>query len=128
MVHLIVRCTDKKPLASYREYNNKHPTQVPRVFKEVTRDEMYTLMGILICVGANNSNASHTKGMWKPSSFPLYRETMGMRCFWQICRFIRFDDANTRPERMQTDKAAPIRDLWLMLKGNLSKMYTHRKV
>jgi len=53
--------------------------------------------------------------MWKTTSYPLYRVSMGINRFWNILQFIRFDDANTRQERQQIDKAAPIRDIWVML-------------
>ncbi|CAK1602590.1 unnamed protein product [Parnassius mnemosyne] len=38
-------------------------------------------------------------------------------------RFIRFDNESTRNERVKTDKAAPIRDMWTMLNENLKKHY-----
>ena len=37
--------------------------------------------------------------------------------------FIRFDDANTIAQRMESDKAAPIRDIWTMLNSNQAKHY-----
>ena len=40
-----------------------------------------------------------------------------------ILRFIRFDNENTSAERAQTDKAAPIRDILIMLNRNLEKAY-----
>ncbi|CAJ0968605.1 unnamed protein product [Ranitomeya imitator] len=43
--------------------------------------------------------------------------------FKMILRFIRFDNENTRAERVQTDKAAPIRDIWTMLNSNLERAY-----
>ena len=48
---------------------------------------------------------------------------MGINRFWNIIRFIRFDDANTRAQRMEIDKAAPIRDIWTMLNNSLPKHY-----
>lgn len=61
--------------------------------------------------------------MWKTTSYPLYRASIGIYRFWNILRFLRFDDANTREERQRTDKAAPMRDLWTMLNSNLRKYY-----
>ena len=40
-----------------------------------------------------------------------------------MLRFLRFDNKSTRAERVKTDKAAPIRDIWIMLKRNLEKAY-----
>lgn len=41
--------------------------------------------------------------------------------FKMLLRFIGIDDQNTRTERAKMDKAAPIRDIWTMLNGNLEK-------
>ncbi|CAM1319692.1 Uncharacterised protein r2_g2804 [Pycnogonum litorale] len=43
--------------------------------------------------------------------------------FKMMLRFFRFDNENNRAERAQTDKAAPIRDMWTMLNGNLERAY-----
>ncbi|XP_019697919.2 piggyBac transposable element-derived protein 4-like [Harpegnathos saltator] len=123
MIYIIVRYTNKKVLAMYEEYNNKYPEKEPRVWKNVTLNEMYAFLGILICAGANNSNTDHVEEMWKSSSYPLYRATVGINRFKSIIRFIRFDDFNTRQQRLSEDKAAPIRDLWNMLNANLYAVY-----
>lgn len=75
MVDIIVRCTNKKAEAVYQEYNGKHPKREPRVWKKVTRNEMYSFFGILLCAGVHNSNTDHVTVMWKKASFPLYRAT-----------------------------------------------------
>ena len=46
--------------------------------------------------------------MWKSTSYPLYRATMGLNIFRAILRFIRFDDANTHQTRTEKDKTALI--------------------
>lgn len=61
--------------------------------------------------------------MWKVDALPLIRAAMSRDRFKMILRFIRFDNENTRAERVQTDKAAAIRDLWIMLNNNLEKAY-----
>ena len=43
--------------------------------------------------------------------------------FKMMLRFIRFDNENTCAERVHTDKAAPIRDIWIMLNRKLEKLY-----
>ena len=40
-----------------------------------------------------------------------------------MLRFNRFDNENTRAERVQTDKGPPIRDIWIMLNRNLKEAY-----
>lgn len=123
MVDIIMRHTNKKATSVYEKYNQKNPTKKQLVWKDVTPRELYAFLGILIMSGANNSNTDHTTDMWKATAHPLYRATMGINRFWNILRFIRFDDANTRDVRIKEDKAAPIRDLWTMLNSNLSKLY-----
>lgn len=123
MIDIIVRCTNKKATAVYKNYNETHPARKQAVWKYLIPRELYAFFGILIAAGANNSNTDHTTDMWKTTSYPLYRAAMGINRFWNILRFIRFDDVNARVQRMKDDKAAPIRDIWTMLNSNLSKMY-----
>ena len=61
--------------------------------------------------------------MWKRDALPLVRAAMSDDWFKMMLRFIRFDNENTREKRAQTDKAAPIRDIWIMLNKNLEKVY-----
>src|ERR1044071_5533645 len=42
-------------------------------------------------------------------------------------RFIRFDNDITRPQRCRSDKAAAIRDMWIMLSSNFEKGYRSRE-
>jgi len=44
-------------------------------------------------------------------------------CFKMMLRLIRVDNENTRAERAQTDKAAPMRDIRVMLNRNLERAY-----
>jgi len=83
---------------------------------------MYAFLGILICASANNSNTDHVSKMWKSSSYPLYRATIGNR-FKSILHFIRFDEFNMRQQCLREDKIAPIRDLWNKLNANLCTIY-----
>ena len=93
------------------------------VWQNLELQEFYAFLAILITSGANNSNTDNTKDMWQSYSYPLYRAAMGINRFWNIIRFIQFDDANTCAQRVETDKAAPIRDIWTMLNSNLAKDY-----
>ena len=61
--------------------------------------------------------------MWKGDALPLIRAAISCDRFKMMLRFIRFDNVNTRAKRAQADKAAPIRDIWIMLKRNLKKAY-----
>ncbi|XP_071567686.1 piggyBac transposable element-derived protein 4-like [Temnothorax nylanderi] len=122
MVDLIIRHTNRKAEEVYNKYNAENPNS-QRSWKAVTPQEFYAFSGILICSGVNNSNTDHTSEMWKTTSYPLYRAAMGYKRFRSILRFIRFDDPRTRQTRAETDKLAPIRDIWTILNSNLNKMY-----
>nr|XP_047129361.1 uncharacterized protein LOC124809345 [Hydra vulgaris] len=123
MADIIIRHTNKKANLTYATYNEKNPGKKQLVWKNLELQELYAFLAILITSGANNSNTDNTKDMWQSYSYPLYRAIMGISRFWNIIRFIRFDDANTRAKRMEMDKAAPIRDIWRMLNNNLAKHY-----
>ena len=123
MADIIIRHTNKKAISTYTAYNEKNPIKKQLVWQNLELQEFYAFLAILITSGANNSNTDNTKDMWQSYSYPLYRAAMGINRFWNIIRFIRFDDANTRAQRMEIDKAAPIRDIWTMLNNNLPKHY-----
>lgn len=123
MADIIIRHTNKKANLAYTAYNAKNPEKQPLVWKNLELQEFYAFLAILITSGANNSNTDNTVDMWQTYSYPLYRAAMSINRFWNIIRFIRFDDAITRAQRIETDKAAPIRDIWTMLNSNLAKHY-----
>jgi len=123
MVDIIVRHTNAKANSTYAAYNSQIPEKIQLKWDNLTVTEYYAFLGVLIMSGANNSNNDHSTEMWRSTSYPLYRASMGLNRFWNILRFIRFDNANSRVERMKDDKAAPIRDIWEMLKANLTKLY-----
>ncbi|CAL1687546.1 unnamed protein product [Lasius platythorax] len=123
MIDVVLKCTNQKACAVYNEWNRKNPDKNQKVWKSVTSREFEAFLGILITAGANHSNTDHTTDMWKITSYPLYRATMSLNRFWNILRFIRFDDSNTRNLRLKDDKAAPIRDIWTVLNSNLRKHY-----
>lgn len=123
IVDIIVRHTNKKARSVYQDYNKKNPTKQPLCWKDLTATEFYAFMRILIASGANNSNTDHVFDLFKYNSHPLYRATMGLNKFCNIIRFLRFDDANTREQRLKADKAAPISEIWTMLNCSLINMY-----
>ena len=61
--------------------------------------------------------------MWKSDPLPLLRAAMSRDRLKMMLRFIRFENKNTRAERVHTDKAAPIRDIWIMFNRNLEKPF-----
>jgi len=115
---MVVRYTNKKATAEYKKYSKKKSS-----YDRMWRQEIYAFLGILIMSGTNNSNTDHTTDMWKSTAYPLHsRATMKINRFWNILRFIQFDDS-TRITHIKENKTAPIQDLWIMLNSNLLKLY-----
>ena len=61
--------------------------------------------------------------MWEGDPLPFIRAAMSRDRFKMMLRFIRFDNENTSAERVQTDEAAAVRDVWIMLNRHLEKLY-----
>lgn len=123
MIDIIVRETNRKADRVYAKWNAENPDKPAKKLKEFTQDELYAYIGILITMGVHHSNSEPVNVLWKSDSYPLYRATTPINRFRDICRFIRFDNENTRNDRLQSDKAAAITDIWLMLNANLSSKY-----
>ena len=108
MADIIIRHTNKKASSTYATYNEEKPGKKQLLWLNLELQEFYAFLAFLITSGANNSNTDNTIDMWQSYSYSLYRAVMGINRFWNIMCFIQFDDANTRAERMESDKAAPI--------------------
>lgn len=111
IIDIIVHHTKVRSL--YQPFNEKNLTK-PLNWKELTPTELYAFLGVLTS-GASNSNTDHVFDLFKCNSYPLYQATMGHNKFANII-FLHFDDANTRQHSQ--DKAAPINEIWMMLKLN----------
>ena len=106
---------NKFPLASGRL-----PSQT---FEPFTEAELLAFIGILIAASVHRQNKENLDDMWKGDALPLIRAAMSRDRFKMMLRFIKFDNENTRAERAQTDKTAPVRDIWIMLNRSLEKAY-----
>ncbi|KAF2891392.1 hypothetical protein ILUMI_14781 [Ignelater luminosus] len=127
---IILRETNGKGRKVTEDYNNNliqkynaFERPPPKAFKPFTEEKFVVFLGILLEAGVHKSNKEHISEMWKPESLPLFRVAMSRDRFKMFLRFIRFDKQNTRDERAETDKVAPIRDIWTMLNRNLEKNY-----
>ncbi|XP_050723831.1 uncharacterized protein LOC127002185 isoform X2 [Eriocheir sinensis] len=79
----------------------------------VTVMELKALLGILIASGIKGDNHAETAQMWSPfEGCPLYRSTMTNARFCFLLSALRFDNSDTRSQRLLEDKLAPIRSLW----------------
>ncbi|XP_050335819.1 uncharacterized protein LOC126762820 [Bactrocera neohumeralis] len=105
MADIIIRHTNKKAISTYTAYNEKNPEKKQLEWKILELQEFHAFLAILITSCANNSNTDNAREMWQPYSYPLYRAAMSINRSWNIIRFIRFDDANTRAQRLESDKS-----------------------
>ena len=94
-----------------------------KTFQPFTEAELLAFIGMLIAAGVHRQDKENLDDMWKGDALPLIRASMSRDRFQMMLRFIRFDNENTRAERAQTDKAAPIRDIGIMLNRNLEKAF-----
>ena len=92
-----------------------------KTFQPSTEGELLAFIGVLIAAGVHRQNEENLDDMWKGDALPLLRAGMSRERFKMMLKFIRFDNENTRTERAQTDKAAPIRDIWILFNRNLEK-------
>ena len=92
--------------------------------KPVDNIEICAFIGVLFTAGHLKSSDVSIDRLWsKRYGPPIFRAIMSKNRYHEICRFIRFDDKNSRNERCVNDKLAPIRDLWERVNNNLGKFY-----
>ncbi|KAJ8962229.1 hypothetical protein NQ318_018201 [Aromia moschata] len=71
------------------------------------------------------TNLDEVRALIGLSGIEVFRLTMSLRRFRTLLRFIRFDDIETRQERVALDKLAPIRTLFDHFNENLKNSYNH---
>lgn len=120
---LICRYTNKKANDVFSAWNAASPDKPPRQWAPLTQMELQAYCGILIAMGSFRSNYERVPDLWNSNSFPLYRATMSLNRFKAITRFLRFDDRETRANRLITDKATAITEIFELVNENLIKYY-----
>lgn len=119
MQNIICRHTNRKAEKEYYKWNAENPNKKVLIWDALQEEELLAYIGLLIVIGSHRSNYEAVDQLWKKNAFPLYRATMSVRRFYNITRFIRFDFDVTRQTRIETDKAAPISEIFEMLNANL---------
>jgi len=80
--------------------------------KNVEIIELKAVIGLLYFAGSVKGNNTDIQELWSPFSSSIFRMTMSEQRFKFILLCIRFDDKNTRQERIATDRLAHIREIW----------------
>ena len=88
-----------------------------RVYKEKWKPTDYiklqAYIGLLMLAGVYKSYNEAIENLWnKRKGQHIFHLTMSMKRFKIISRVIKFDNCSTRTHCRQTDKLAPIRELW----------------
>ncbi|XP_028982645.1 uncharacterized protein LOC114841719 [Diachasma alloeum] len=95
------------------------------IYKDLTISELKASLGLLYFSGLQKTNNTNLEDLWSYEFGPtLYRATMPLRRFKVILSSLRFDDKSTRDYRRETDKLAPIRDVWQQFVSNCRKYYS----
>ncbi|GBM95363.1 hypothetical protein AVEN_255074-1 [Araneus ventricosus] len=106
MLEIIVKCTNK--------YNSTVSNLFSRESDARLTDniESKALIGLLLLAGVLRSNRHILEELWSTDGMgiEMLRTVMSLKRFQFLLRCCRFDDKETRNERRNTDKLAPIRE------------------
>lgn len=106
-------------MATQRQAGTYGPTE-PR--------EILALLGVLIAAGQQRDNHLSLLEMWSAvTGCPLYRAAMSKGRFEFLVSCLRFDNPDTRVERLKEDKFAPVRKVWDMFIDNCRRLYVPRE-
>lgn len=87
--------------------------------------EIKALIGLLYLSGVQIAAHLNLEELWSLRfGSSLFRATMPHNRFEFLISCLRFDDKETRAERRNTDKFAPIRQIWEMFVENCRSLYT----
>ena len=130
----IVIYTNKEILSQRENYTRDRPaidedvanTNVrPSYVRDTNVIEIKALCGLYYYAGALNMNSVTTKELFnKETGLPFFRATMSESRFAFLTNCLRFDDKDTRKERRETDRLAPIRDVFQVIISKCSELYT----
>ncbi|XP_063227959.1 piggyBac transposable element-derived protein 4-like [Bacillus rossius redtenbacheri] len=123
---------DESILDSVVAWTNQHIELVRPQFNRL-RDarstdviEMKAFMGLLYLAGVYRGSRLNLEDLWDPSGdgVETFRLTMSLKRFRFLMRCIRFDNKETRNERKELDRIAPIRECFETFVANCQKSYS----
>ncbi|KAK9730774.1 Transposase IS4 [Popillia japonica] len=123
IVRIIILATNHKANQVATTWNENNSTK-PKQCKALTLKEFDSFMAIILYAGLTKSNSKPARELWNSSHAPIYKAALSHDRFVSITKFIRFENVNSRPQRLLTSKTAAIDDIWLMLQANLEAAYT----
>lgn len=105
---------------------NTHPISRERDYNPTNRLEISAILGALLLMGAKRGNRTNLSEFFavNGTGLSILRANFSENRFRFLMRCLRFDDVNTRKERMNIDRLAPIRELFAGFIENCQKSYT----
>lgn len=88
-------------------------------------NEMNAFLGLLIASGATHQSKTNLKHLWSDSLYvpKIFSAVMSRDRMREIMRFLRFDDKETREERLVCDKIAAVREMYEMVVRQFKNSY-----
>lgn len=98
----------------------------PREYGTTSRTEVMALLGILFMLSINKGCRADARRAWKSNGTGLMicRAAFGINRFRFLLQSLRFDDINSRVERVKLDKLAAIREVYSELNDNFQSSYS----
>lgn len=93
--------------------------------KYVSKNELLAFIGLLILSGVKKAGHTSFLELWATdgSGIEIFRSCMSYKRFLFLLRVIRFDNINTRQQRREIDKLAPIRSVLTEFVENCKNSY-----
>jgi hypothetical protein len=88
--------------------------------------EIKAVLGLLLAAGLYGSGHTNLNDIWKNNGFgiPIFKLVMSQKRFEFLICCLRFDDKNTRDDRLKTSRIAAIKEVWDELVSNCKRMYS----
>lgn len=94
-------------------------------YRDTDTVEINALIGLLLVSSVLKSNHEQMYSSFAKDEFsrPIYRCTMSVKRYQILLECLRFDDSQTRRQRKETDKAAPISEIFHKFISNSQSVY-----
>lgn len=122
IISSIVRNTNIK-LASVRLHLSANTNQSN--YRDTNVEEVNALIGLLLLSSILKSNDEKMKSLFTKDEYsrPIFRASMSAKRYEILIGSLRFDDAQTRVQRKQDDKAAAISEIFYKVISNSQAAY-----
>lgn len=113
LIDIIVRYTNVEARKHHEDWQN------------VDNIEIRAFIGLLITAGVDRSSKRCYKEFFdRLRGLPVFKATLSLKRFQHLLRFIRFDDKETRLDRLKDDKLAAMREIFDIVIRNLHRLYS----